>query len=34
MVLFDVIHQPPRPRNKAIKETLDWLDRYFGQVEQ
>ena len=34
IVLFDVTHRAPRPRTKAIKETLDWLDRFFGQVAQ
>ncbi len=33
-VLFDVAHTIPRPRQKMIKETLDWLDKYLGPVEK
>ena len=34
LVLFDVGHTSPRPRAKAIKEVLDWLDHYFGPVKR
>jgi len=29
-VLYDTGHN--LPRNEAVKETLDWFDRYFGVV--
>jgi dienelactone hydrolase len=32
-VLFDVGHSIPRPRQEAIREVLDWLDRYLGPVD-
>ena len=32
MVHFNIGHSIPRPRNLVIKETLDWLDKYFGPV--
>ena len=32
LVLFDVGHSAPRPRNRAIRETLDFLDEVFGPV--
>jgi hypothetical protein len=30
LLLFDTDHIPPR--NEFIKETLSWLDRYLGPV--
>ena len=32
-VVFDVGHGVVKPKNKFVKETLDWLDRYLGQVK-
>ncbi len=31
-ILLDVGHSIPRPRQEAIREVLDWLDRYLGPV--
>jgi hypothetical protein len=33
IALFDVGNNAPRPRSKALKEVLDWLDRYLGPVK-
>ena len=33
MVLFDVGHAPPRPRNRVIREVLTWADQVLGPVE-
>jgi cephalosporin-C deacetylase-like acetyl esterase len=31
--LFEVGHNDPKPRNEFIREVLDWLDRYLGEVK-
>ncbi len=33
LVLFDVGHAPPRPRNAVIREVLTWADRVLGPVD-